>query len=79
MLRTNSKTLFIFASRKGFKDSMCCSVNMALLARLWIIFVIKTKARLTPSTKLSFGNKEDEGIEIAGPINRRKTILPTPI
>lgn len=76
--RMNSKTRLIFDSRKELRGIMCCSVNMALLARFWIILVTNTNALLTPRLSTSFGCREDAGIEMAGPMKRRKTILPTP-
>ena len=79
MFRTNSKIRLMLASKKGFRLSIFCSVNIALLARLCIILVTSKRARFTPAPRVSFGNIDDDGIEIAGPMNRRNTILPTPI
>jgi len=75
----NSNIRLILDSRNGLRDMTFCSVNMALLARFWITLVISINACLTPGASSPFGCIDDVGIEIAGPINRRKTILPTPM
>lgn len=77
MDRMNSKTLLILDSKKGFKEIMFCSVKRELLARFWMILVTRTRALLT--SKLRFSSGCSAGIEIAGPMKRRKTTLPTPI
>ena len=68
----NLVTCLMFSARKVLRICMCGSLNLTLLAKFCITFVMSSNARLISLDSDGISRSTASGVTIAGQKNRRK-------